>query len=50
MLYVLSMSTASTDNLPRKEALKMAVELRMPLEGTLYKLRQRLKREWKAIG
>jgi hypothetical protein len=44
------MSLAWIHNLPREEVEKLAMELGVPLQGTLDDLRKRLKEKWKVLG
>jgi hypothetical protein len=49
MLHAINMPLAWIYNLPKEEAEKLAMELGVPVQGTLGELRRRLKEKWKTL-
>jgi hypothetical protein len=49
VLHHINMPLAWLHNLPREEAEKLAMELSVPVQGTLDDLRKSLKEKWKAL-
>jgi hypothetical protein len=48
-LHAINMPLAWIHNLPKEEVEKLAMELGVPVQGTLDKLHKRLKEKWKAL-
>jgi hypothetical protein len=49
VLHVINMPMCCINNLSRDEAEKLAMELSVPVQGTLDELRKRLKEKWKVL-